>query len=509
MMNARSLARFWPLLLRKRCFTGTCRRAGEPASSAADGGYKSIGSFHSENLADLIQRSEENYVAPQLPFEPSYTSFPETKNTIANSSEASTTKHANPYRNDFLLDFDHWTFLNHGAFGAALAKGVHRSNDWRMYLERQPLRYFDRDLLPHLVESLRRLATFVHAPDRTNLALLHNVTSGLNAVLAGYARVHGTNAHCVVWDTTYGSVKKMAAHYFGGRVIEIPFQQKSLPKLALSDDPEAFCVQEAMELFETSLKHLDGHTNKFCFVLDHVTSNTALAMPITKLATAIKDRHPDSFILVDGAHGLLAQELDLAHIFLSGVDVYISNGHKWLSAPRGVAFLASSEDLTGSILRYPAVQSHGVDEQDLFSRFVWDGCRDYSAALSLPVVLDHWTNPESVRERCKEVLRKGIFHLGEVWHGIQNTEELAGTVTLMPLSSNLLSLMCLVRIPGDDKSYTSTDAKQLQDDLYSHNIEVPIKCINNELYARVSCHTYNTEDDFGRLATVVRSKTLS
>lgn len=451
-------------------------------------GYKSIGSFHSENLSEILKR--EMYEPPPLPFE---------------ASALPSKDQGNRRHQDFMLDFHNWTFLNHGAFGAALRQGVNLSNDWRTYLEQQPLRFFDRDLLPHLAHSLIKLASFVNAPSRKNLTLLPNVTSGLNSVLSGHARIHGESAHCVLWDTTYGSVKKMASHFYHGRVTEIPFQAQSLSKLRYSKDPETTCVEEAMTLFERSLKDLNSET-PLCFVLDHVTSNTALTMPIERIARSIKEKYRNSFVVVDGAHGMLAQEIDLKILFETGIDVYLSNGHKWLSAPRGVAFLATASDLSSSILRYPAVQSHGVDEVDIFSRFVWDGCRDYTAALVLPTVLDHWASPKRIRGQCRGMLRKGIQHLGNMWQADEGESE-AGT--LVDLESTMLCPMCLVAIPGarHGQKRTSAEAKHLQDNLFANNVEVPIKCINDKLFVRISCHVYNTEEDFDRLGTVLKDLT--
>ncbi len=40
--------------------------------------------------------------------------------------------------------------------------------------------------------------------------------------------------------------------------------------------------------------------------------------------------------LIDGAHGLLALDLDVVDI---GADFYVGNAHKWLAAPKGTAFL--------------------------------------------------------------------------------------------------------------------------------------------------------------------------
>jgi hypothetical protein len=52
---------------------------------------------------------------------------------------------------------------------------------------------------------------------------------------------------------------------------------------------------------------------------------------------------------------------------------------------------------------------------------------------------------------------------------------------------------------------TDKDAFQLQNLLYSLNIEVPVKCIEGRLYLRLSCHIYNTIDQYHYLAKVVRT----
>ena len=70
-------------------------------------------------------------------------------------------------------------------------------------------------------------------------------------------------------------------------------------------------------------------------------------------------------MLVDGAHGLLAQPLDLPQ---SGADYYVSNCHKWFSSPKGAAFLWAKEASTLS----PLVVSHGYGE-GTWSGFAWDG----------------------------------------------------------------------------------------------------------------------------------------
>ena len=147
-------------------------------------GYQSLGSFHSEDLGALMSLSDNDYSVPSLPFD----------------------EEELPSESDFMLDFEKWTFLNHGAFGAALALGYHRAEKWRFYLEQQPLRHFDRALLPHLAYSTRRLASFCSTTTKgaRGCALIQNATAGLNGVLRGFKREYGCDAHILVWDTSYG-----------------------------------------------------------------------------------------------------------------------------------------------------------------------------------------------------------------------------------------------------------------------------------------------------------------
>lgn len=470
--------------------------------------------------------SEEDYQVPPLPFhEEEYQ--PSTISSSLSSSDE-----------DFLLDRAQWTFLNHGAFGAALRVGCHRAEQWRYYLERQPLRYFDRDLLPHLAYATRRLAQFASSVNTTStasqevregLTLIQNATAGLNAVLRGYLREYGGgsnkttgNAHVLLWDTSYGSVKKLASHVFGAdRVTEIPLQQKYLDRFLTSqDNPNDVFLEALDDTMKDWQKANDGA--HVLLVLDHTTSNTAINMPIDVIAKHAKQTYGNEnmHILVDGAHGLLAQDLGLEDYCPSknnhnqqapSIDFYLSNGHKWLSCPRGVGMLfCPHEHLRDTVLAEPAIISHGVEEKDLLSRFVWDGTRDYAAALALPVVLDFWEarDPTAVRAAMRTNLLQGIQILVGHWHGdgCNNEGWLEQGATLVPPS--LLSPMALVRLPkaicgGPTDFKTSNDAKRVQDLLFDNLIEVPVKCINGELFVRVSCHIYNTMEEFDRLGEVL------
>ena len=373
----------------------------------------------------------------------------------------------------------------------------------RYHLERQPLRYFDRDLLPHLVYSARRMAHFCHA-SRDNFTLIPNVTYGLNTILRGYCAKYKGRSHVIVWDTSYGSLKKMAHEYCPQRVTEIPvsdyFDRCWNESLEGSSDLFEYALLETLQQIKS--ENHNKQIENALLILDHTTSNTALNMPLKRLSELAKEMN--MLVMVDGAHGLLAQDLALNERELPHVDFYLGNGHKWLSCPRGIGFLyCPHANLRDSILKQPAVISHGIG-QGFQSRFLWDGCRDYAAALSVPAVLDYWeqqpivdVDAVPVRIKINNQLREAAQLLSRSWHGNQDWER-----SLLAPWKLHSPMMVLVRLPDTMQSSPSTSeqAKAVQDFLYDNFIEVPIKCIRGVLYVRISCHIYNEMNKYQRLA---------
>ncbi|KAL7533782.1 hypothetical protein ACHAXR_005444 [Thalassiosira sp. AJA248-18] len=524
-------------------------------STRSNNGYKSFGSFHSDNVEELIRIPKEQYIPPELPFDtdtiedgPNITPSKSSSEPFANSHEY--------IRSYSHLDREQWTFLNHGAFGLALDVGLQRAHSWRISLESQPLRHFDRHLLNHLAHGARCMVDFVTKDEvgasriREGTALIQNVTSGMNAVIGGHARCENRNRLVFYYDIAYGSNKKMAQTYHGKEnAIAIPFEDYYIPLLqkcsaTTTNANDADWNSDSTDIF---LAALDATIHKYTsqnniggassvagslLVLDHITSNTAIRLPIAAIAKYAKEEY-GMVVAVDGAHALLGLPLDMGSILSNSssqqqqgdsgyVDIYLTNAHKWFSSTRGAALLfCANDEIRDTILAQPSVVSHGVDDGFL-SRFMWDGCRDYSSQLSLPAVLDYWNaaNVDTVREELQRNLNEGVRILVSHWHPgvcsdngdqadahcVEKNSAEAG-LTLVPLDMHA-PMMALVRLPVnigglprvDIEQKTSTDAKHVQDFLYSHNVEVPIKCISGALYARVSCHVYNTADEFERLA---------
>jgi selenocysteine lyase/cysteine desulfurase len=160
-------------------------------------------------------------------------------------------------------------------------------------------------------------------------------------------------------------------------------------------------------------------------------------------------------------------------------------------------------EIRDTILEEPAVMSHGIG-QGYQSRFLWDGCRDYAAALSVPVVLDYWQSRgvANVQRELRLKLKAAVELLANEWHD----GDIEGA-TLVPLHLHS-PMMALVRLPlfvqsANGTTSTSEDAKRVQDYLFDQFIEVPVKCINGKLYVRISCHVYNDLPEYAILAQAI------
>src|SRR3954471_6509159 len=85
------------------------------------------------------------------------------------------------FREFWLLD-PAITFLNHGSFGATPIAILAKQDEFRTQLEREPVRFMNRELEPLLDASRAEVAQFVGA-EAADIAFVPNATAGVNAVL--------------------------------------------------------------------------------------------------------------------------------------------------------------------------------------------------------------------------------------------------------------------------------------------------------------------------------------
>lgn len=370
------------------------------------------------------------------------------------------------------------TFLNHGSFGACPREVLHHQAALREAMEAQPVRFLSRELDARLAAAREALAAFV-AADPGDLAFVTNATSGINAVLRSLSL--GAGDELLTTDHAYNACRNAlayAAERAGARVViaRVPF-----PVTAADD------VVEAVMRAVTSRTRLA--------LLDHVTSPTALVLPIARLVAELSPRGVD--VLVDGAHAPGMLPVDLTGL---GAAYYAGNCHKWLCAPKGAAFLWVRRDRREQVR--PLTISHGASATRpgvprFRLEFDWTGTSDPTAWMAVPKAIEHVGSLLSggwpavmARNRALALDARRLLC------------EALGAAPPCP-EAMVGSLACVALPDGLTRDIGWRRPDPIQRRLYDGwGIEVPVMSwpAPPKRLIRVSCHLYNDRGDYARLA---------
>ncbi len=381
---------------------------------------------------------------------------------------------------------EHWTldpeivFLNHGSFGACPRAVLDAQTDLRARLEREPVRFFLREL-PELHDAARREAAAFVGARPEDLAFVRNATSGVNAVLRSLRLAPGDEL--LVTDHGYHACQNAVEHVAaraGARVViaRVPFPLAS-----------------QAEVVEAILAAVSERT-RFALI-DHVTSPTGLVFPIADVVRALAERGVDT--MVDGAHAPGMVALDVAAI---GAAYYTANFHKWTCAPKGAAMLWARADRQEGL--HPSVISHGYDQGGAPSRFHaefdWTGTDDPTPWLCVPVAL-RWLEGHggwpAIRARNRALALEGRARLARALDVAPPApESMIGSLAAVPLPPE----------PRAGAAHSLLHANALQRALFDrHRIEVPIVPwpAPPARLVRVSAHLYNAADEYSALGAAL------
>jgi isopenicillin-N epimerase len=396
------------------------------------------------------------------------------------------------------------TFLNHGSFGSCPLPVLEFQREVRERMERQPVSFFVRDMEGLLDEARAKLAAFVGSAVE-DLVFVPNATSGVNAVLRSLDFQPGDEL--LVTDHEYNACRN-ALDYVAQRsgaqvvVVKIPFPVPATCSRRLETSAATerrLQVAGTAEIISPVLAAVTPRTK--LALLDHVTSQTGLVLPIESLVRELNARGVDT--LVDGAHAPGMVPLNLTQL---GAAYYTGNCHKWICAPKGAALLHVRRDRQARIR--PLVISHGGNSQRTNrSRFLiefgWMGTGDPSAALAVP---------------------KAIEFIGSLRPGgwpevMQHNRELAlaarrvlcsALATPLPCPDELIGSLASVPIPDATDLTPSKNPlylDPLQDRLLAEfGIEVPVIPwpAPPKRLLRISAQLYNSLPQYERLAEALK-----
>ena len=382
------------------------------------------------------------------------------------------------FREFWLLD-PSINFLNHGSFGATPIAVLAKQDEYRTRLEREPVRFMVRELEPLLDAARAEVAAFVGA-EAQDIAFVQNATAGVNAVL----RSLDLDQHDELLVTTHEyNASRNALDYACAL---------AGAKIVVADVP--FPVASPEVVVERVLAKVTERTR--LLLIDHITSQTALILPIERIVAELRARGIDT--LVDGAHAPGQIALDLRAL---GAAYYTGNFHKWVCAPKGAGFLYVARNRRASIR--PAIISHGAnatrtDRSRYLLEFDWTGTFDPTAWLCVPESMRFMASlvdggwPEIMRRNHALALRARDLLCDRLSIPHPAPDAMLGSMAAFPLPDG-----------------TALDAsalyggEPLQDALLEkHAIEVPIMPWPHppKRTLRVSAQLYNTIEEYERLA---------
>ena len=367
----------------------------------------------------------------------------------------------------FLLGPD-VVFLNHGSFGAAPKPVMEAYQNWQLRLERQPVLFLGRELDGLLRESRIALGEYLNA-DANSLVYIPNATHGVNIV--AHSLQFKAGDEILTTDHEYGACDytwDFTCSKSGAKYIHQPIP---LPVHSEEEIVDQFWL---------------GVTSRTKIIyLSHITSPTALRLPVEKICQRAKKA--GILTVVDAAHSPGQIPVDLQAI---DADVVFGNCHKWMLNVKGSAFLYVRQEF--QYLIDPLIVSWGYNptpETTTGSRFVdllqWTGTKDPTAALTVPAAIkfmqDHdW---DKVRRECHLLLRlaiEQICHLTEM-------------PSIYPLESDFYGQMGVAPIPLSN--ITALKAR-LYDE---YKIEVPLIQWHDRQFIRISIQGYNSRRDVDHL----------
>ena len=374
----------------------------------------------------------------------------------------------------------HWSirpdtiYLNHGSFGPSPVEVLQAKRNWQDKLDSQPMDFFVRQSEAAWLAARHALAEFIHTHE-DNLIFVENATAGMNIIARSVAL--SENDVVALTDHEYGAVQR----------IWTAKCQTSRAQMKTLQLPTR--IESADQIVKAILQQWDERIR--IFIVSHITSATAIHLPVADILSAIRAAFPQTLTIVDGPHAPLHVDVNLDQL---GCDFYTASCHKWLCAPLGSGFLFVHPHHQHQIV--PTQLSWGrllpALPERWFEQFMWSGTRDSSAYYSVATAIEFF------QQWKIDQVRQYMFALAD--ETTQRLLHLLQTDTIAPPNSAWYGAMSHVRLPV-------ADAANLQARLWNgYGIEVPIVHWGERWFVRVSNHVYNDSDQVTRLIDALRTE---
>lgn len=404
------------------------------------------------------------------------------------------------WRDYFLLP-DDVTYLNHGSFGPSPAPVRKAFQSRTEQLERQPMRFFLDEMEPALDEATATLARFL-STSRNNLVFVENSTYAMNIVAASVLLSPGDEV--LVTDHEYGAVTRLwkrVCQAAGARIVtvDLPVTTDKLPVGSTDDDVTALITRAVLDAATETTKLI---------VVSHVTSPTALKLPVESICPAARERGIAT--CVDGPHAIAMLPVNLKRV---DCDFYTASCHKWLSAPFGSGFLYVSPRQQKHV-KPPIVSwggSVGGRQPSWKDEFVWRGTHNPAAFLAVADAVHFFETPaaEFVTSEPPNRSTLDAYRTHAAALLTEARQRITDLTQLEPPFHPSLTdsvTMAALHLPPSDAEIAHGKPDPLQVRLRNDfQIETPIVRWQDHRFIRVSAHLYNSVDDVTRLSDTLRN----
>ena len=377
----------------------------------------------------------------------------------------------NQYREQFSLD-TRVAYLNHGSFGSVPKIVAQAQREFQMLEEGNPNLFF-RTTLPKLHDEARAFVAEWLGTTPEVFAFVPNASQGV--ITAASALVTKPRSQIVATSLGYGGVLNGLAE----------IARRTQSTLRIADIDFASGVQTADDIADSVFAALTNETT--LVVLDQITSETALLLPVDQIVRTIRRVSPHARVVVDAAHapGMLTPAMP------TDFDVWVGNFHKWICAPRASAGLVCR---TGEVANQMAPLASSWDFEAGFPKsFFSQGTDDYSSYLATPhaIRFHQSIGADKLDMHNRKVLDDAATMLHDHW----------ATVPIVPVEMSC-PWMRLVRLPlkkqltrpqGD--ALTLKISQELQ-------TETVIVSPGDATYVRLSAFIYNDLADYERLKKI-------
>jgi isopenicillin-N epimerase len=244
-------------------------------------------------------------------------------------------------------------------------------------------------------------------------------------------------------------------------------------------------VQTADDIADSVFAALTNETS--LVVLDQITSETALLLPIDQIVRTIRRVAPQAFVVIDGAHapGMLSPTLP------ADFDVWVGNFHKWICAPRASAGLVCRTPKIANLIT-PLAPSWDF-EAGFPKSFFSQGTDDYTSYLATPHAIKVHDSISFVE---RDAHNQGVIDdAAKMLHEHWGTEPDVPTELFCPW-------MRLVRLPMKKqltKSQCDALTLKISQDLKTETV---IVSPGDATYVRLSTQIYNEVIDYEKLKQI-------